>query len=226
MTAPPIVTDAAGAKLALAKLLEAPTPVGLPLYALEQPVTAWRRASWRFEVGYLLPTGRGVEHVQLGRGASWDGALENARRKIRGRARRRVRLDKRAAGALRQLPLLVTLACTLPAYKAARPGGAILCSPGTAPTIPAVVELWGQVQSRTWVDSSAAMEADPATWARLEPKVRAEAEPFMIERNPGGAPGSSYHVVTPASPWALFYFLRVEDPAGHVSCASSTVGLP
>ena len=40
--------------------------------------------------------------------------------------------------------------------------------------------LYAQVQSRTWLDNRARMEADPAEYARLWPIARAEALPRQV----------------------------------------------
>ena len=198
----------------------------LPAFAREVATPRYR-PRWPFEVGYLLPTGRGVEHVVLGSGESWDGALANARRGLRRRKpRAKPGGGAHRSGLLRQLPLLVTLACTLPMYRAQVVQGVARCAPDTVATRLATVDLWGQVQSPTWVDSSAAMLRDPATWARLWPRVAAEAAPFEIERNPAPSPGSRYTLTPPAAPAARFYFLRCENPAGRASCPSNTVCLP
>ena len=66
-----------------------------------------------------------------------------------------------------------TLKCTLPTLNA--PGGPPLCIDLNS------VQCYRTVQSQTWVDSSAVMLAGPAAWARLWPRVRAEAAPVQIQ---------------------------------------------
>src|SRR5690348_16782220 len=107
---------------------------------------AWCR--WPFELGYLLPTGSGAEHVVVGRGISWDHALENARRKIRRQGRLRKPRKTRDAGRRAQLALrlFTTLSLTLPSVKAQGPIGGLRCPPGSAAVVqPLYLWLYGQV---------------------------------------------------------------------------------
>lgn len=201
------------------------------LYAREAPAAPWNNPRFRFEVGYRLPTGHGVQYVVVGRGLSWERALANARRKIRAQGRPRKPKKNSSTGARRLaqlgLELFATLSLTVPSFKAARPGGALLCRAGADSLVgPLSLVLYGQVQSRTWIDSSAAMLASAAAWARLQPRVRAEAEPFGIERVPLSAPGSRFTFTIPSTPAATFYFVRIEDAAGHPSCPSAVVCFP
>ena len=74
----------------------------------------------------------------------------------------------------------MTLAATLLSFTLP-----VLNAPGDAQSGPCLdlnsVQCYRTVQSQTWVDSSAVMLASPAAWARLWPRVRAEAAPVQIQ---------------------------------------------
>ena len=69
-----------------------------------------------------------------------------------------------------------TLTFTLPATTATESS----CSGGPPIRSLSGWRIFAQVQSRTWLDNRARMEADPTEWARLWPSVRAEASARQV----------------------------------------------
>lgn len=108
-------------------------------------------------------------------------------------------------------------------------GNVVDCSGGPAVRGLAGWRLYAQVQSRTWIDSGAAMQRDARTWARLWPRVSAEAMPRQVrsassKHLPNGGAGQRITVSVPDSldgePVLCWYVVTFNDSL-RISCPSS-----
>lgn len=124
-----------------------------------------------------------------------------------------------------------TLSWTMPTTtaKANSAGQLTDCSGGPPVRSLAGWRIFAQVQSRTWVEHGAAMNADSSRWAALWPLVRDEAMPRQVrsassKHMPNGGAGLRISTDAPDSldgmPVLIWYVVTFNDSL-EVSCTSN-----
>jgi len=104
-------------------------------------------------------------------------------------------------------------------------GGPGPCEGSIDPVPLTQMQMRGNLQSRTWRDSAAAIAGDPATFRRLWPIVRTEADVAVIRTKLGHAAVHDSMRI-PLGLWLAAWLVAYKPTNGTVSCPTIKVQVP